>query len=79
MQRTPLMLAALFGDSDSLRLLLSTGADVRRADCDGRTVLHHGVGHSRVLDILLQVMPGSLVSKQTLRCLRGSIKAGQEV
>ncbi|XP_078590529.1 transient receptor potential cation channel subfamily A member 1-like isoform X2 [Branchiostoma floridae x Branchiostoma japonicum] len=54
MQRTPLMLAALFGDSDSLRLLLSTGADVRRADCDGRTVLHHGVGHSRVLDILLQ-------------------------
>ncbi|KAI8505370.1 hypothetical protein Bbelb_165590 [Branchiostoma belcheri] len=54
MQRTPLMLAALFGDSDSLRLLLSTGADVRRVDCDSRTVLHHAVGHSKVLDILLQ-------------------------
>ncbi|XP_066281640.1 transient receptor potential cation channel subfamily A member 1-like isoform X2 [Branchiostoma lanceolatum] len=54
MQRTPLMLAALFGDSDSLRLLLSTGADVRRVDCDGRSVLHHAVGHSKVLDVLLQ-------------------------
>lgn len=52
---TPLMAAAKTGAADTVRLLMSKGADPTVKDVDGRTAVFNGIGHNAIIEILLQV------------------------
>ena len=54
--RTPLICAALFGTSESCRLLLSAGADIHASDNEKRTAFHQAIWdwHKEVCEMLLE-------------------------
>lgn len=52
---TPLMLAASFGATDSVQLLIEKGADPTIKNIDGRTALFNAVKHANTMEVLLMV------------------------
>lgn len=49
------MLAAKFGATDTVQLLLERGADPTIKNIDGRTVIFNAVGHGDIMKIFLTV------------------------
>ena len=54
-RRTPLFMAASYGASSAVHLLMERGADVTIRDTSLRSVLHAGVGDVKSMEALLQV------------------------
>src|SRR5687768_11020403 len=50
---TPLMLAAAFGSSEAVQLLVASGADVKAVSTSGITALHWATGDVRKAGLLL--------------------------
>ena len=53
--RTPLFLAAEEGATDSVQILIDSGADVTIKDVDMRSCVRVAVGHTATMEVLLQV------------------------
>ena len=53
--RTPLLLAAGVGGTESVQVLIENGADVTVKDVDLRSCVRVAVGHTATMELLLQV------------------------
>jgi ankyrin repeat protein len=52
------MLAAGFGATDSVQLLMEKGADPTVKNIDGQTALFNAIGHGNAVEVLLMVSTG---------------------
>ena len=68
---TPLLLAALSGATDIVRLLLGKDAPLDAQDSQGNTVMHLAArgGHVTIVELLLDYGAGILVNDSGLNCL----------
>lgn len=55
LRRTPLFLAAGVGGTETVKMLIDSGADVTVKDVDLRSCVRVAVGHAQTMEVLLQV------------------------
>ena len=77
--RAPLHLAAMNGDTETVRLLISAGADVHAKDSKGSTALHLAVlgGHSETAQVLIEAEAAFTESAAASSSVDGSTKGDE--